>query len=257
MSASENRAGDAAGEAGEQNEDNTGRPEGPDGGNPWAYAYAGHGGRGGRHGHGHPHGHHGSHGRGHPFAAGFPFAAFGVPAEAPQGEQEGQEQEQARPRGPAQPFDIQALIGTFAHHPLAQAIRTFIETQNQQTEKADTAESFTPPMDVFSTPTSYELHVSLPGAKKEDVGVNWDAEKSELSIAGVIYRPGDEAFIAGLKKGERKIGVFERTVKLPLLNEKEEIDPEQIAAKLEDGVLVVRVGKVEKEIKEVKRVEVN
>lgn len=33
---------------------------------------------------------------------------------------------------------------------------------------------FSPAVDLFDTPTSYAIHVSLPGAKKEDIGVNYD-----------------------------------------------------------------------------------
>lgn len=33
---------------------------------------------------------------------------------------------------------------------------------------------FSPAVDVFDTPTSYAIHVSLPGARREDIGVNYD-----------------------------------------------------------------------------------
>lgn len=128
-------------------------------------------------------------------------------------------------------------------------------------EEFDADSTFTPPIDVFSTETAFILHVSLPGAKKEDVGVNWDAEKGVLNLAGVVYRQGDEAFLKSLSQSERKVGVFERTVKLPpgtgsAEKEKEEVDGDGITAKLEDGVLVVTVPKVEKEWTEVKRVDI-
>lgn len=110
---------------------------------------------------------------------------------------------------------------------------------------------------MFSTEKEYILHVALPGAKKEDVGVNWDSEKGLLNLAGVVYRQGDEEFLKTLAKSERKVGVFERTVKLPPgSEEKEEIDGDAITAKLEDGVLVVTVPKVEKEWTEVKKVDI-
>lgn len=66
-------------------------------------------------------------------------------------------------------------------------------------EKGTKSEDFTPEVDVFDTADSFVVHISLPGAKKEDVGVNWDAEKSELSIAGVVYRPGDEELLSTLR----------------------------------------------------------
>ena len=124
-------------------------------------------------------------------------------------------------------------MGSLASHPLAQALRTYAEqagagARSDETLVPDETEdenSFTPPVDVFSTEKEYVLHVALPGAKKEDVGVNWDVEKGVLNLAGVVYRQGDEEFLKSLTKSERKVGVFERTVKLPPQNEdKEEID---------------------------------
>lgn len=117
-------------------------------------------------------------------------------------------------------------------------------------------QDFTPEADIFDTPTSYIIHVSLPGAKKEDVGVNWDAEKSELSIAGVIYRPGDEEMLKTLAMDERKVGPFERKIRLGSRANPAHVDTEGITAKLEDGVLRVVVGKEEEGFVEVRKVDV-
>jgi len=162
---------------------------------------------------------------------------------------------------------LSGLFESLSAHPLAQAFRNYAEQSGvgagaqrsgETLVPEDTDEnSFTPPIDVFSTEKQYVLHVSLPGAKKEDVGVNWDEDKGVLNLAGVVYRHGDEEFLQTLAQSERKVGVFERTVKLPPGNEeKEEIDGDAITAKLEDGVLVVMVPKVEKEWTEVKRVDI-
>ena len=116
---------------------------------------------------------------------------------------------------------------------------------------------FSPDADIFDTPSGFVIHVSLPGAKKEDVGVNWDAEKSELSIAGVVYRPGDEEFLKTLAVDERKVGPFERKVRLGTRASPANIDAEGISAKLEDGVLRVEVPKLEREgFVEVRKVDV-
>lgn len=174
------------------------------------------------------------------------------------------------------PFDLSGLINLFASHPIANVLRDYVDESTRATSTGSTdpntapadsgettvneeADTFTPAVDVFSTPTSYVMHVALPGAQKEDVGVNWDAEKGELNIAGVVYRAGDEKFIEALKKKERRVGMFERIVKLPLADEeKVEIDSDDISAKLEDGVLVITVGKIAKEETwtDLKRVEI-
>jgi HSP20 family protein len=144
---------------------------------------------------------------------------------------------------------------------LAQAFRTYAEAHRSgekvAPEDTDAENTFIPPVDIFSTEKAFVLHVSLPGAKKEDVGVNWDADKGLLNLAGVVYRHGDEEFLKTLSKSERKVGVFDRSIKLPPADqEKEEIDGDEITAKLEDGVLIVTVPKVEKEWTEIKKVDV-
>lgn len=157
------------------------------------------------------------------------------------------EQPQSHDGPTPSPFDPSTLGGLFDH------LREFVEQVSSSTDTDSSSESpdaFTPPLDLFETDAEYVLHLALPGAKKEDVGVDWDAEKGQLRAAGVVHRPGDEEFLKGLRTSERKVGMFERIVKLPPGGEdkkKEEIDGEAIVAKMEDGVLVIRVPKVEKE----------
>ncbi|PQE14184.1 HSP20-like chaperone protein [Rutstroemia sp. NJR-2017a BVV2] len=237
------------GQSGEENSDTEAREHSPrpHGGRhhgrhgPGGFGGRGRGGWGSRGGWGGPHGHHHLHPPPPPFG------------------------------GPGGPFDLSALIESLSAHPLAQAFRGYSEQngfgapdaqrsgETLVPEDADMENSFVPPIDVFTTENAYVLHVALPGAKKEDVGVHWDAEKGTLTMAGVVYRQGDEKFLESLTKKERKVGAFERTMKLPLnAEDKDEIDGDNITAKLEDGVLVVTVPKVEKEESwtEIKRVEI-
>lgn len=128
------------------------------------------------------------------------------------------------------------------------------EAEAESTKKD--SEDFAPEADIFDTPNAFVIHVSLPGAKKEDVGVNWDAEKSELSIAGVVYRPGDEEFLKTLAMDERKVGPFERKVRLGTRATPAQIDAEGISAKLEDGVLRIEVPKMETDFVQVRKVDI-
>ena len=121
----------------------------------------------------------------------------------------------------------------------------------------DNSKDFTPPADIFDTEDAYQIHISLAGAKKEDVGVNWDADKSELSVAGVIYRPGDEEFLKTLALDERKVGVFERKIKLGNKADPAQVDSEGISAKMEEGVLMITIPKVDSDIVEVKKVDID
>lgn len=155
------------------------------------------------------------------------------------------------------------MIHALSSHPIAQAFGVPATQHSGETlapEDIGTENSFVPPIDVFTTEDAFVLHIALPGAKKEDVGVHWDAEKGILNMAGVVYRQGDEKFLGSLAKKERKVGAFERSMKLPLnAEDKSEIDGDNITAKLEDGVLVVNVPKLEKEESwtEIKRVDIN
>lgn len=113
-----------------------------------------------------------------------------------------------------------------------------------------------PEADVFDTPEAFVVHVSLPGAKKEDIGVNWDQEKSELSIGGVIYRPGGEELLQTLALDERKVGAFERKLRLGSRANPAQVDADAISAKLEDGVLRVEVPKMDSGYVEIKKVDI-
>ncbi len=123
-------------------------------------------------------------------------------------------------------------------------------------DAAKDSKDFTPPADIFDTEDAYVVHISLPGAKKEDVGVNWDADKSELNAAGVIYRPGDEEFLKTLALDERKVGVFERKVKLGSKVNPAQVDSDAISAKMEDGILMITIPKLDNDIVDVKKVDI-
>jgi len=120
----------------------------------------------------------------------------------------------------------------------------------------ETSDDFTPDVDVFDTAESFVVDVSLPGAKKEDIGVSWNPEKSELSIAGVLHRHGDEELLLALSMSERKVGAFERTVRLGSRANPASIDSDAITARMEDGVLRIDVPKLDSGYVEIKKVDV-
>ncbi|KAI1412660.1 HSP20-like chaperone [Hypoxylon sp. FL1857] len=156
------------------------------------------------------------------------------------------------------PWDFRPVMHALAGHPFAQAFREYMDQARAgpSGESNEQHNAFTPPVDVFNTEKAYILHVSLPGALKEDIGVNWDGEK--INISGVVHRPGDEQFLQTLSSSERKIGVFERSIKLPPpgSEEKEDVDGVGITAKMENGILIVTVPKTEKDWTQIHRVEI-
>lgn len=111
---------------------------------------------------------------------------------------------------------------------------------------------FEPRGDIFNTASEYVVHLSLPGAKKSDVGVDWDGENSVLKISGVVHRPGaDEELLSTLVVDQRKreVGVFEKNIRLGTRRDPASIDIKGISAKMIDGILIIKVPKVEVEYK--------
>ncbi|EXV02859.1 Hsp20/alpha crystallin family protein [Metarhizium robertsii] len=157
------------------------------------------------------------------------------------------------PRGSS--FDFPSMMRGFMNHPFFQSVRD--QAERHRANDAD-ADAFQPPVDIFTTESSYVVHVALPGAKKDDIGVNWNPDTNTLSVAGVVHRPGDEAFLQGLVSAERRVGVFERNITLPPAGvaDKDSVDGLGITARMEDGVLVVVVPKLEREWTEVRKVDV-
>lgn len=108
---------------------------------------------------------------------------------------------------------------------------------------------FEPRADIFENRDRYTIHLSLPGAKKSDIGVDYDGEHSVLRITGVVHRPDvDEQMLNELVVDGRKreTGVFEKAVRLGTKRDPASIDVAGISAKMTDGILVVKVPKVEK-----------
>ncbi|KAK6497507.1 hypothetical protein TWF481_011914 [Arthrobotrys musiformis] len=108
------------------------------------------------------------------------------------------------------------------------------------------SQEFTPAVDLFDTPDSFVIHVSLSGAIKEDIGINYDFDNAELQISGVVHRPGNEEFQKHLVDGERRVGAFDRKIKLESNGKTVPVDADGITAKLENGLLEVTVPKLRK-----------
>jgi HSP20 family protein len=173
-------------------------------------------------------------------------------------------------------------------------ISTFLSQNGLKLTKANKSDNevdFEPTVDVFDTENSFIVHVSLPGAVKEDVGLHYDAVSSreyntgptltdsrmqannELEISGVIYRPGDEEFLKKLVVTERQVGLFNRKVKFGKAANGLLVEVDDITAKLDSGkyleagdarfannifqgILQVTIPKREKETAERRKVQI-
>jgi HSP20 family protein len=95
-----------------------------------------------------------------------------------------------------------------------------------------------PPVDIEETQDSYILEMDLPGVKPEDVNLEL-RDSDELRITG-RYRERERT--GTMRRESRRGGEFEYDVILP-----GDVDPEQVDASLEDGVLSVRLGKAQRQ----------
>ena len=92
-----------------------------------------------------------------------------------------------------------------------------------------------PPVDIEEQDDAYVIEAELPGVAKDDVNI--ELISNELMITGEIKEREREGI---LRKRTRRIGRFEYRVRLP-----EQVDPDNVEAKLTNGVLSVRVPKRE------------
>jgi len=93
-----------------------------------------------------------------------------------------------------------------------------------------------PPVDIEEHDDAYVVEAELPGVQRKDVNI--ELVGSELTISGEIKEREREGI---LRKRTRRVGRFEYRVVLP-----DQVDADGIDAKLNNGVLTVRVPKAER-----------
>jgi HSP20 family protein len=98
-----------------------------------------------------------------------------------------------------------------------------------------TALPWIPAVDIEETDDAWVVEAELPGVRKDDVNV--EVRGSELSISGEVKEREREGV---LRRRTRRIGEFDYHVTLP-----GEADAANIQARLDDGVLTVRIPKPE------------
>jgi HSP20 family protein len=99
------------------------------------------------------------------------------------------------------------------------------------------APGWTPPVDLYETPTEFVLTAELPGLTREHVDIH--AEDSRIIIRGARPAgPGREIPCEQYHRVERGHGRFSRAFALP-----ERIEVDAIVAELKDGILTVTIPK--------------
>jgi HSP20 family protein len=99
------------------------------------------------------------------------------------------------------------------------------------------APGWTPPVDLYETPTEFVLTAELPGLTRDQIDIH--AEDSRIVIRGArTASPGREIPCEQYHRVERGHGHFSRAFALP-----ESIDIDGITADLKDGILTVTIPK--------------
>ncbi|MGE5583820.1 MAG: Hsp20/alpha crystallin family protein [Bacillota bacterium] len=96
---------------------------------------------------------------------------------------------------------------------------------------------FGPSIDLHETDNEVVLHADIPGVKREDLDITVD--EHSVILKGETKHEGERES-KGYHLSERKYGSFYRTIPLPA-----EVVSEQAIAKYKDGVLELRIPKVE------------
>jgi len=105
-------------------------------------------------------------------------------------------------------------------------------------EGSTVTSAWLPPTDIFEDDKVVKIVVEIPGVRSEDVKLS--LENKVLTIRGEKRQEAEERN-ERVHRYERSYGSFQRTFALPST-----IDPDQIQATYENGVLTVTLPKVEK-----------
>jgi HSP20 family protein len=102
-------------------------------------------------------------------------------------------------------------------------------------DEALTTSNFAPPVDVYEDEHNITLKIEVPGIDEKDINVT--IENNTLTVRGERRFEKDEKE-ENFHRVERMYGSFTRSFTLP-----NTVDPEQVSAHYEEGVLKIRLSK--------------
>jgi HSP20 family protein len=105
----------------------------------------------------------------------------------------------------------------------------------ERPEEALTTSNFAPPVDVYEDEHNITLKIEVPGIDEKDINVS--IENNTLTVHGERRFEKDEKE-ENFHRVERMYGSFTRSFTLP-----NTVDPEQVSANYEKGVLKIRLAK--------------
>lgn len=110
-------------------------------------------------------------------------------------------------------------------------------------------------MDLKELPDRFELVAEVPGIDKSDIKIDFDSKRNLLTLSGETKQESEKREPEGAKDEEatflsveRRYGSFYRSVRLP-----DEVNPDQIKASLDKGILTVKIPKMRPEQREKER----
>ena len=114
--------------------------------------------------------------------------------------------------------------------------RLFAEQQyGADREESLTAGAFVPPVDIYEDEHSIQLKLEVPGIDQKDLDVK--VENNVLTVSGERKFEKEEKE-ENFRRVERRYGSFTRSFTLP-----NTVNPEDVSADYNDGVLKIRLGK--------------
>jgi HSP20 family protein len=140
------------------------------------------------------------------------------------------------------PFQIRQL--PTALQDFASEMENIVENVLNQSGCSNTAcdkpaeATFAPPLDIVEDETGFSLYLDLPGVVSEGLKVELLDDKLHVCASRVATQLNEGAVV---HRGERVLGKFARSIRLP-----KQIDAERISAELKHGVLHLRLPKVPK-----------
>jgi HSP20 family protein len=102
-------------------------------------------------------------------------------------------------------------------------------------EESLTAGAFVPPVDIYEDEHSIQLKLEVPGIDQKDLDVK--VENNVLTVSGERKFEKEEKE-ENFRRVERRYGSFTRSFTLP-----NTVNPEDVSADYNDGVLKIRLGK--------------
>ncbi len=102
------------------------------------------------------------------------------------------------------------------------------------------------PVELADKKDEYDVRAELPGVKKEDLDIDLNDGYLTIRAKKESEKVEDDKCY---RKSEFKYGEFSRSIYLP-----QEVDSEKIDAKLEHGILKIRIPKLEKAKESVKKI---